>query len=238
MNKVSLEVEGLVAGYGEVEVLHGVSLYAEPQKITCIIGPNGGGKSTLLKAIFGMIKPTQGKVILDGENVTGMRPDLLLRKGICYLLQGRSVFPYMSVWENLEMGVYIRNDNEQIREDIDVILKLFPVLDEKKDEMARTLSGGQQRMLELARSLLLKPRIILLDEPSLGLAPIFYDIVFEQIEKMKEMKITILTVEQQARKILSISDYGYVLDLGNVVMNEKCENLLKTDKLVKLYLGD
>jgi len=235
---MSLEVDNVTAGYGSIEVLHGVSIRAEKSKITCIIGPNGAGKSTLLKTIFGFIRPRKGKVFLDGEDITGLKPDAILKRGISYVLQGRSVFPYMTVLENLEVGAYTRNDRKQIKKDIEAIFNLFPILDKKKSNPAGTLSGGEQRMLELGRALLLNPTVVLLDEPSIGLAPKFCQIVYEKIKEMNGMGITVVIVEQNVRKVLSMSDYGYLLELGQKRYEGPTKDFIKSHEIMKLYLGD
>lgn len=235
---MSLEVDNVTAGYGRIEVLHGVSIRAEKSKITCIIGPNGAGKSTLLKTIFGFIKPRKGKIILDGRDITGLRPDAILKRGVSYVLQGRSVFPYMTVLENLEVGAYTRNDKKQIKKDIKAIFDTFPILDKRKINLACTLSGGEQRMLELGRALLLNPKVVLLDEPSIGLAPIFSEMIYEKIKEMNGMGITVVIVEQNVRKVLSMSDYGYLLELGKKRYEGPAKNFLSSYEIMKLYLGD
>jgi len=235
---MSLEVDNVTAGYGSVEVLHGVSIRAEKSKITCIIGPNGAGKSTLLKTIFGFIRPRKGNVILDGEDITGLKPDAILKRGISYVLQGRSVFPYMTVLENLEVGAYTRNDKKQIKKDIEVIFNLFPILGKRKSNPAGTLSGGEQRMLELGRALLLNPKVVLLDEPSIGLAPKFSQMVYEKIKEMNSMGITVVIVEQNVRKVLSMSDYGYLLELGQKRYEGPTKDFLSSYEIMKLYLGN
>jgi branched-chain amino acid transport system ATP-binding protein len=235
---MSLEVDDVTGGYGNIEVLHGISIRAEKSKITCIIGPNGAGKSTLLKTIFGFIRPRKGKVVLDGEEITGLKPHAILKRGISYVLQGRSVFPYLTVLENLEMGAYVRNDKKQVKTDIEAICNLFPVLNKKKSNPAGTLSGGEQRMLELGRSLLLNPKVVLLDEPSIGLAPKFSQIIYEEIKKMNETGISVVMVEQNVRKALSISDYGYLLELGKNSYEGPASDFLSGHEIMKLYLGD
>lgn len=234
---MSFEVDNVTAGYGNIEILHGVSIRAEKSKITCIIGPNGAGKSTLLKAIFGFIKPKRGKVTLDGEDITGLRPDAILKKGISYILQGRSVFPHLTVLENLQLGAYIRNDKEQIKRDIETIFNLFPIIDKRRHYKAGTLSGGEQRMLELGRALLLNPKVALLDEPSIGLAPKFTEMIYEKVKEMKSTGITFLIVEQNVRKVLSVSDYGYLLELGKVKHEAPTKDFLNSSEIMKLYLG-
>jgi branched-chain amino acid transport system ATP-binding protein len=211
---------------------------AEKSRITCIIGPNGAGKSTLLKTIFGILKAEAGSVTFDGEDITGLRPDKTLRRGISYIPQGRSTFPYLTVLENLEMGAYIEKDRELIKRNIEEILDAFPILRERKDKMAGTLSGGEQRMLEFGRALMLRPKAILLDEPSIGLAPKLVNEAFEKVRELNKMGMTIVTVEQNVRKGLSIADYGYILVLGKKAYEGPAKEMLDSYReLLKTYLG-
>ncbi|MFQ5711239.1 MAG: ABC transporter ATP-binding protein [Candidatus Geothermarchaeales archaeon] len=233
-----LSVNDIVTGYGKLQVLYGVSLEAKRGEITCIIGPNGAGKSTLLKAIFGILKPWRGKVVFDGHDVTGEKPEHVLKRGLAYILQGRGTFPYMSVLENLIMGAYTIESQREIRERIEVIFRIFPVLKEKKDQLAYTLSGGQQRMLELGRVLVLQPRLLLIDEPSIGLSPKLMNQVYEKILAMRDEEgISLVVVEQNVRKALEIADFIYVLNLGRNAFAGKSQEILASDELVNLYLG-
>lgn len=235
---MSLEVKDICSGYGPIEILHGVSVRAEKSKITCIIGPNGAGKSTLLKTIFGILSPKAGSVIFDGEDITRQRPDKILRRGISYIPQGRSTFPYLTVLENLEMGAYTEKDRELVKRNIEEVFDKFPILRERKNKMAGTLSGGEQRMLELGRALMLRPKAILLDEPSMGLAPKVVSESFERIFELNKAGMTILMVEQNVRKGLSISDYGYIVVLGKKVYEGPCKEMLNAySELLKTYLG-
>ena len=222
-----LELKDIHSGYEGVEILHGVSLTVEKEKIYCIIGPNGSGKSTLLKTIFGFVKPKKGKIFFDGNDITGHEPQQILRKGMCYVLQRRSIFPYLSVEKNLKMGAYIREDKENIAKDMEGVFELFPVLKEKRDHIAGNLSGGEQRMLEFARALMVHPKLILLDEPSAGLAPKVVKNTLGLISEMSEKEgITFLIVEQKVRTVLEISDYGYVVELGRIRSKGNSEDLL------------
>ncbi|MFQ5841341.1 MAG: ABC transporter ATP-binding protein [Thermodesulfobacteriota bacterium] len=222
-----LELKDIHSGYEGVEILHGVSLTVEKEKIYCIIGPNGSGKSTLLKTIFGFVKPKKGKIFFDGNDITGHEPEQILRKGMCYVLQRRSIFPDLSVKKNLKMGAYIREDKEEIRKDMEGVFELFPVLKEKREGMAGILSGGEQRMLEFARALMVYPKLILLDEPSAGLAPKVVKDTLGLISEMREKeRITFLIVEQKVRTVLEISDYGYVVDLGRIKSKGNSQDLL------------
>lgn len=235
---MSLEAHDIVSGYGKMEILHGVSLKAEKSKITAFIGPNGAGKSTLLKTIYGFIKPWRGQVIFNGEDITNLDPDLKLKKGIAYVLQGRNIFPYMTVLENLQIAAYTWKDRSKLKEKIKNILERFPTLKGRENQLAGNLSGGEQRILELGRVLMLSPKAILFDEPTLGLAPKIIDELYEKIiELNKEDKITFLIVEQNVRKVLSIADYVYVLELGKNKLEGKANELLENEDLRKTYLG-
>ncbi len=222
-----LELKDIHSGYEGVEILHGVSLTVEKEKIYSIIGPNGSGKSTLLKTIFGFVKPKKGKIFFDGDDITGHEPQQILRKGMCYVLQRRSIFPYLSVEKNLKMGAYIREDKENIRKDTEGIFEVFPVLKKKRNHIAGNLSGGEQRMLEFARALMVHPKLILLDEPSAGLAPKVVKNTLGLITQMREKEgVTFLIVEQKVRTALEISDYGYVVELGKIRSKGNSEDLL------------
>lgn len=233
---MQLEAKGIISGYGSVEVLHGVSLRTYSRGIIGIIGPNGSGKSTFLKTIVGLVKPRKGKILLNGEDITGSRPDTLLKKGLAMVPQGRSVFSEMTVLENLEMGAFTIPKNH-LNEKLEEVYGLLPVLGGRKDQLAGTLSGGEQLMLCLGRALVVDPKILLLDEPSLGLAPKLLDAVYNQIKEIKRSGRTIIIVEQHVRKILSVADYIYVLDLGKNKFEGKSNDFLKNEKLVGLYLG-
>ncbi|MFQ5710861.1 MAG: ABC transporter ATP-binding protein [Candidatus Geothermarchaeales archaeon] len=234
-----LRVENVSSGYGRIEVLHDVSMAIQEDKITCLIGPNGAGKSTLLKTVFGIIKPWTGRVFFRGDDVTGLEPQDLINRNLVYLPQGRSVFPYMTVMENLEMGVFAlrEKDRDKIEEDIEWVFSLFPPLRGKRDVLAGTLSGGQQRMLEIGRALLLHPKLLMLDEPSAGLAPIIMEQVYEKIREMLRAGITILLIEQNVFQGLTNSDYAYILYLGKNMFEGTSEEALKSKELLKAYLG-
>lgn len=233
---MSLEVRNIVSGYGKLEVLHGVSLRVKKNEITCVIGPNGCGKSTLLKTIAGLIRPKQGSIVFDGEDITGVKPHKVLRKGICTIPQGRTVFPYMTILENLQMGAYTIKDSE-INRRLEEVFTLFSVLEERKKQLAGTLSGGEQTMLCIARALMLHPKIILADEPSLGLAPKFIEQAYQKLQEINSAGTGFVIVEQNVRRALSVSDYVYILDLGRNRFEGTRETILGQDELVKLYLG-
>jgi branched-chain amino acid transport system ATP-binding protein len=232
-----LEVRGIDAAYGKIQILHAVSLDVAPGEVVSIIGPNGAGKSTVLKAVMGMLKPARGELQFDGMSIAGLRTDLVVRRGIGYVPQGRIVFNDMTVVENLQMGAYTVSDKSQIRRTMDEVFAIFPRLAERPRQAAGTLSGGEQQMLAMGRALMIRPRLILMDEPSLGLAPIFVDLVFEKIRELKETGMTLLLVEQNAAKALSISDRGYVLGLGHNRFTGSGEALLADGRVRRMYLG-
>jgi ABC-type branched-subunit amino acid transport system ATPase component len=231
-----LALEEVVAGYEEVEVLRGVSVDVVAGEIVCIIGANGAGKSTLLRTVFGMVTPRAGSIRLAGEEIGGRPPVDVLRRGIGYVPQGRCNFPAMTVEENLEMGAYLRRD-AGVRGDIEALLARFPVLATKRGAAAGTLSGGQQQILEMAISLLLKPRLLLVDEPSLGLDPRMVETVFDTILEINRQGTTILMVEQNARKALSVSHRGFVLELGRNRFEGTGRALLDDPDVRQHYLG-
>ncbi len=230
-----LEVSGVVAGYGETEILHGVSIVIEKGQIVTIIGPNGSGKSTLLKTIFGLLQPRKGRVRFRKEDITGIAPETVVRKGLSYVPQSSNVFPSLSINENLEMGAFVRTDD--FRQRLEEVYDLFPDLAERRKDRAGTLSGGQRQMLALARALMLDPVLLLLDEPSAGLAPNLVNSVFEKILGINSAGVAILLVEQNAREALGLSSWGYVLASGQNQLEDRGENLLKNPEIVKLYLG-
>ncbi len=232
-----LEAREIFAGYGNVEILHGVSIGVEESQIACVVGPNGAGKSTLLKAVFGIIRPSSGKVLFMGDEITHMEPHRLLRKGMAFVLQRRSIFPYMTVVDNLKMGAYTMTNGEDINKRIQEVYKIFPVLEKKKKHLARSMSGGEQRMLELGRAMVLKPKLLLLDEPSAGLAPIVTKGIYQKIKEMNQQGVTFLIVEQNVRLALEMSDYGYVLELGRNRLEGPASKLMHDDSLAKIYMG-
>jgi ABC-type branched-subunit amino acid transport system ATPase component len=232
-----LEVREIDAGYGAVPILDGVSLAVYPGEAVSIIGPNGAGKSTVLKTVMGFLKPTRGQVVLDGAPITGLRPDLLVRRGIAYVPQGRIVFKEMTVVENLEMGAYTVRDKARVRRTMEQVFAVFPRLGERREQLAGTMSGGEQQMLAMGRALMVEPRLILLDEPSLGLAPRFVELVFAKIAELRASGMTLLLVEQNAAKSLSISDRGYVLELGRNRFTGSGAALLADERVRRLYLG-
>jgi branched-chain amino acid transport system ATP-binding protein len=232
-----LEVEDVHAGYGKMEILKGVSLRVEAGQVVSIIGPNGAGKSTVFKTLFGLLPARQGRVRFAGEDVTNQPPAALLHRGITYVPQGRNVFPLMTVEENLRLGAYIRPRSAALDAEVDRVYETFPMLRESRKKRAADLSGGQQQMLEMGRALLLRPRLMLLDEPTLGLAPLVFREIFRIIEDLRRRGQTILMVEQNAAKALEISDYAYVLELGANRFEGSGEAIRTDDRIRRLYLG-
>ena len=236
-----LEVKNLTVFYGTVEALNRVSLYMSEGEIVAMIGPNGAGKTTALRAISGLIKldaPSSGAIIFNGENIENLRTDILVKKGMSLVPEGRKVFPSMTVLENLEMGAYIRSDKRAIRESIERVFELFPVLKERRKQRAGTLSSGEQQMLAMGRALMLKPRLLLLDEPSLGLSPNYVETVFNKIKEINKNGTSVLLVEQNARMALEYSYRGYVFEIGKISLEGESANLLKDEHIRKLFLGE
>jgi len=230
-----LEVKDLVSGYSEVMILNGVSIHCADNEIVSIIGPNGAGKSTLMKSIFGLIPVKQGSVAFDGRSITGMRPNQLVKLGMSYVPQEKNVFPSLTVEENLQMGAFIRNDD--LTGSIDRVFELFPFIANKRKSVSGTLSGGGRQMLALGRALMLEPRLLLLDEPSAGLAPLVRDEIFEKVMEIRQSGVAILMVEQNAKKALGMSDRGYVLVMGKNRYEDTGEALLANPEVGRLYLG-
>ena len=232
-----LKADGIHAGYGKLEILHGVSLHVRPQEMVCVIGPNGAGKSTAFKTIVGLLHPKSGRVLFNGRDITGLLPYEVLRLGLAYVPQGRIVFPQMTVLENLEMGAYIENKPARIKEAFQRVYSLFPILEERKRQLAGSLSGGEQQMVAIGRALMTTPKLILLDEPSLGLSPKFVSLIFEKLLEMKRAGYTIMVVEQNAAKALSVADRGYVLELGQNRFEGTGQTLLNDPEVKRMYLG-
>jgi len=232
-----LRAEGLTAGYGKMPILHGVTLEVQQGEIVSVIGPNGAGKSTAFKTIVGFLRPTSGRVVFAGEDITGRRPDEVLHRGLAYVPQGRILFPQMTVLENLEMGAYIERDHVRIRAALERVYALFPILAERRRQRAGTMSGGEQQMVAIGRALMTTPRLVLLDEPSLGLSPKFVSIIFERLSEMKRAGYTLMVVEQNAARALAAADRGYVLELGANRFEGPGRALLGDAEVKRLYLG-
>jgi branched-chain amino acid transport system ATP-binding protein len=232
-----LELKDVEAGYGRIQILHKVSLHVNQREVVAVIGPNGAGKSTTFKVIMGFIHYLGGDIDFEGTNIVGERPDQILRRGLGYVPQGRIVFNQMTVRENLEMGAYIERDKKKIKAAMEYVFSLFPRLAERQKQLGGTMSGGEQQMLAMGRALMTRPKMIMLDEPSLGLSPRFVDEVFEKIVGLAKEGLTIMLVEQNAARALEISDRGYVLELGRNRFEGSGEALLSNPEVKRLYLG-
>jgi len=232
-----LRAESLTAGYGKMPILHGVTLEVRHGEMVSVIGPNGAGKSTAFKTIVGFLRPSDGRVVFDGQDITGLRPDQVLHRGLAYVPQGRIVFPQMTVLENLEMGAYIERDGRRIREALERVYVLFPILAARRRQRAGTMSGGEQQMVAIGRALMTTPKLVLLDEPSLGLSPKFVSLIFERLTEMKRAGYTLMVVEQNAARALAVADRGYVLELGTNRFEGTGDALLADPEVKRLYLG-
>jgi len=233
-----LSVKDLHTSYGKIHAIKGISFDVEEGEIVTLIGANGAGKSTTLRTLSGLEHPQSGEIIFDGENIAGMKPHVITAKRIIQVPEGRRIFAAMTVKENLEMGAFLRDDKDGIKEDFDWVLSLFPRLEERLAQKGGTLSGGEQQMLAMARGLMSKPKLLMLDEPSMGLAPVVVEIIFETINKLNEAGITILLVEQNANLALGIADRGYVLETGNIKLTGTGEELMANEEVRKAYLGE
>jgi branched-chain amino acid transport system ATP-binding protein len=236
MGKI-LELTSVHSYYGHIHALKGVSLYVEEGEIVTLIGANGAGKSTTLRTISGLLHPKQGSVRLDGKNITHMEPHNVVRVGVGHVPEGRGIFPKLTVRENLEMGAFTVDDQAKNGERMEQVFHLFPRLKERIDQYGGTLSGGEQQMLAIGRGLMQHPRILMLDEPSMGLAPVLVDLIFDTIKKLNEDGTTILLVEQNALMALSIAHRGYVLQTGQIALTDSADNLRKNEMVQKTYLG-
>ena len=232
-----LKIDNIHTSYGVIEALKGVSLKVKEGEIACLLGANGAGKSTTILTICGVNKPTKGQITFFSRAINGLLPHKIVEDGISLVPEGRRVFPRLTVYENLQLGAFVRRDKIGIEEDMEGIYKNFPILKERNKQLAGTLSGGEQQMLSIARALMSRPRLLLLDEPSLGLAPIMVEKIFKIIKEINKNGTTILLVEQNAALALEISDYGYVMETGRIVMEDKTEKLLKNKKIKEVYLG-
>jgi len=230
-----LEARNLTSGYGETDILHDVSMKLEEKEIVSIIGPNGAGKSTLLKTVFGILRPRQGVVRLGDEEITGLSPDKIVRKGMSYVPQVNNVFPSLTIQENLEMGAFVRTDD--YRDRLQEMYDLFPLLKDRRNQKVGSLSGGQRQMVAMGRALMLDPKVLLLDEPSASLAPLLVEMIFEKIVDINKTGVAIIVVEQNARETLKISDRGYVLATGRKVFEDTGKAILENEEVGKLYLG-
>ncbi|MGZ3514257.1 MAG: ABC transporter ATP-binding protein [Thermodesulfobacteriota bacterium] len=233
-----LEIENVHTYYGQIHALKGVSLTVEKGEIVTLIGANGAGKSTLLKTTSGLLRPSQGSILLDRKDLTQYPPHEIVAKGVVQVPEGRRVFGRLTVTENLEMGAFAISDQKLIKENLDRVFNLFPRLKERSKQVSGTLSGGEQQMLAMGRALMANPRVLLLDEPSMGLAPVLVDGIFDTIRQLHAEGTTILLVEQNARMALQVADRGYVLQSGAVVLSDQSENLRQNEMVREAYLGE
>lgn len=233
-----LELKDIHTYYGKIHALKGLSLEVKEGEIVTLLGANGAGKSTTLNTICGLTPPRFGEVWLDGRRIDGVKPNLITEAGVAQSPEGRRIFPRMSVRENLEMGAFARNDKEGIARDLEWVLELFPRLSDRQRQQGGTLSGGEQQMLAIARALMARPRILLMDEPSMGLAPLLVETIFEVIRQLHKEGVTILLVEQNALIALSVASRGYVMQTGEIVLEDTAEGLSRDEMVRKLYLGE
>jgi len=233
-----LKLEHVQAGYGNILAIKDVSLEINEGEIISLIGANGAGKSTTLMTICGIVSPRSGKISFLGQQIEDKEPDAIVKMGICQVPEGRHIFPLLTVKENLDMGAFLRKDQQEIKRDMDYVFSLFPILAERKNQDGGTLSGGEQQMLAMSRALMARPKLLLLDEPSMGLAPLIIKQIFEIIRKInEESNSTIFLVEQNANQALQIADRGYVMENGRIILTGKADALLKNDDIQKAYLG-
>ena len=233
-----LRLQEVHAHYGAIHALKGVNLEVEEGQIVTLIGANGAGKSSTLMAISGIIRPTSGRIIFEGEDMTHLPSHAIVRRGISQVPEGRRIFPKLTVMENLEMGAYTRADTAQIRQDLDRVFLLFPLLKDRQSQLSGTLSGGEQQMLAIGRALMARPRLLLLDEPSLGLAPKLVETIFEVIREINAQGTTIMLVEQNAHMALRVAAKGYVMEVGRIVLTDEAEHLMANENVRSAYLGE
>ena len=233
-----LEIKDLEVYYGIIQAVKGISFEVGEGEVVALIGANGAGKTTILHTITGLISPKRGSVVFEGTDITKVPAHKIVSMGMAHVPEGRRVFAELSVYENLKMGAYTRKDKNEIEESLKNVYKRFPRLEERKNQMAGTLSGGEQQMLAMGRALMSKPKIILMDEPSMGLSPIMVNEIFDIIRSVSESGTTVLLVEQNAKKALSIADRAYVLETGKIVLEGKAKDLLEDDSIKKAYLGE
>ena len=232
-----LEVKNLSVHYGMIQAVRNVDFKVNEGEIVSLIGANGAGKSTILKTLSGLIQPSEGEIVYLGENIASTSAKKIVEKGLVQVPEGRHVFPGLTVKENLELGAFLRKDKEGIQKDMEDVFERFPILKERKDQDAQTLSGGEQQMLAMGRALMSRPKLLLLDEPSMGLAPIFIREIFKIIQAIQKTGTTVLLIEQNAKMALSISNRAYVLETGSVVLSGTGQELLESDEIQKAYLG-
>jgi len=232
-----LEARNLHVGYGKIKSLHGLSLRIETGEVVALIGANGSGKSTFLKTVSGLLKPVEGSIYFENQRIDGLPGHSITQLGVVLIPEGRRIFPLLTVEENLMMGAFFRRNQKEIATDKTRVLDLFPILKSRLRQLGGTLSGGEQQMLAMARALMSRPKLLMLDEPSMGLAPVVVDKVFRTIQDINKQGVTILLVEQNARAALSLAQRGYVLETGTLIMEDRTKNLLNNDKVKQCYLG-
>jgi branched-chain amino acid transport system ATP-binding protein len=232
-----LEVNDIHVGYGQIKALHGVSMRVDAGEVVTLIGANGSGKSTFLKALSGLLPPSRGDIRFNGQRISGLEPHKITQLGVVQIPEGRRIFPLLTVEENLLMGAFFRNDKAEIKRDHEQMCDMFPVLKERCRQLGGTLSGGEQQMLALARALMSRPKLLTLDEPSMGLAPVIVEKVFQLIRDINKKGVTILLVEQNARAALGVATRGYVMETGSVALHDSTANLLANEKVKQCYLG-
>lgn len=233
-----LEVKDLKVNYGMIQAIKGVSFHVEQGEVIALIGANGAGKTTILHTITGLLSPKEGSVVFEGTDLTKIPAHKIVSMGMAHVPEGRRVFANLTVLQNLKMGAYTRKDKAEIQETLKMVYERFPRLEERQNQLAGTLSGGEQQMLAMGRALMSHPKIILMDEPSMGLSPIYVNEIFEIIQEVSKSGTTVLLVEQNAKKALSIADRAYVLETGNIVLEGKASDLLDNDEIKKAYLGE
>ncbi|MES2069770.1 MAG: ABC transporter ATP-binding protein [Pseudomonadota bacterium] len=232
-----LSIRDLAISYGHIEAVKGISLDLHEGEITALVGANGAGKSTSLLAVSGLLKPTSGQVLFDGKDLTRLPPHQIVQSGVVQVAEGRAILTTLTVRENLELGAYTRKDRLQVLKDLAWVFALFPVLKTRESGLAGNLSGGEQQMLAIARALMAKPRVLLLDEPSMGLAPLMVQEIFRVLKEINQTGLTILLVEQNVRQALKIAQRGYVLENGKIVLSDSGQNLLHNPRVIEAYLG-
>jgi branched-chain amino acid transport system ATP-binding protein len=232
-----ITLENIETGYGELKIIHGVSLKIDANEIVALVGANGAGKSTLIKTMTGMLTVSRGSIEFEGRSIENSPPHTIITNGLSLVPEGRRLFPYMTVMENLELGAYIEKDAKVVQQNLEWVYGLFPKLKERRKQLAGTFSGGEQQMLTIGRALMSRPKFLIMDEPSLGLAPVVVDDVFKTVTRLHEEGVTILLVEQNVRRSLEISDRAYVLEHGRIVMSGDARNLLENDDIKRAYLG-
>ncbi len=237
MSETLLQLQDVDAYYGPSQVLHAVSLEVNPGEIVCLLGANAAGKTTTMKTIFGLLRPKKGMIVFDGKRIERNLPGDIVRMGMALVPEARRIFPRMTVLENLEMGAFTRSNRIEIKTDIEHACTIFPRLGERLKQAAGTMSGGEQQMLAMGRALMSRPRLICMDEPSMGLSPLLVETVFETIKRVRDEGVTVLLVEQNASMALSLADRGYVLQTGSIVLSDSASNLLTNDLVRQAYLG-